>query len=373
MLRASSRILQNKGITHPTVLIDQVRTETNIRLMAAKADAAGAVFRPHFKTHQSALVGKWFHAAGVRHITVSSLDMAEHFADLGWRDITVALLHSPLASARTGRLAAHLHHSGGGLNLLVDDPGVAAGLTADATTPTGLWLKIDTGYGRTGIRWDDRTRLVEVLAECRGLTVVRGLLTHSGHSYGARGPEQVRAVYDESITRLRAARDGAGRTDLQLSFGDTPCCSLVDDLSACDEIRPGNFVFNDLMQLRIGACREQQLAAAVACPVIGVYPERRQLVVHGGAVHLSKEFLTNTDGEKSYGCLGTIAPGGLGAVLPGASLVSLSQEHGVVEFAPETASLLTGLVPGDLVVVWPVHSCLSCNLLRDQMAAPLTV
>jgi D-serine deaminase-like pyridoxal phosphate-dependent protein len=199
------------------------------------------------------------------------------------------------------------------------------------------------------------------------------LLTHSGHSYAARGADQVAAIYTESVARLQAARAHCKHDGLLLSLGDTPCCSVVDDLSACDEIRPGNFVFYDLMQLHIGSCAATDLAAATACPVIGVYPERHQLVLHGGAAHLSQESLCDAGGTACFGCLGTVTAEGLGEVLPQAPLVSLSQEHGVVEIRNHWESLAAHLVPGDLVLVWPVHSCLNCDLLRDQMSDPVTL
>jgi D-serine deaminase-like pyridoxal phosphate-dependent protein len=343
-------------------VLDRDRALANIRRMAAKAHRAGAVFRPHFKTHQSLAVGRWFRDEGVSRITVSSLDMAETFADAGWSDITVAVLHDPRRAEQATRLARRLQSHGGHLGLLVDDAEVAAGITA----PCHLWLKIDTGYGRTGIRWDDTTRLHEVLAACQAPALAVGLLTHSGHSYHVQGAAAVQAICGESMARLTAAQAASGREGLLLSFGDTPCCSLVDDFSACDELRPGNFVFYDLMQLGIGSCTVRDLAAAVVCPVIGVYPERGQIVIHGGAVHLSKETLAGPDGRPIYGCLGTVTEDGFGEVLAEAPLVSLSQEHGVVEVTAD-------LVRGDLVLVWPVHSCLSCDLLTGQMVAPILI
>ncbi len=370
MLQATSNYLQKKGITSTTVVLDKARAQENIRRMTQKAQRAGAIFRPHFKTHQSAVVGRWFHDAGVRHIAVSSLAMAEQFADLGWRDITLALLFNPLEIDRAAQLARSLTQRGGRLGLLVDSPHTAGIISAAMDVPTDIWLKVDTGYGRTGTPWEDGETLRSTLAACQELAVPVGLLTHSGHSYSARSAQAINRIYAETISRLRSARDQSRRHGLRLSVGDTPCCSAVDDLSACDEIRPGNFVFNDLMQLDIGSCRIDQLASATVCPVLGVYPERRQVVVHGGAVHLSKESLPGPN----YGCLGTAGPEGLGDVLREAPLVSLSQEHGVVEFARENFEALAGnLRPGDLVLVWPVHSCLNCDLMREQMAVPLTI
>jgi len=381
MLKRTSEYLKSLGLTGPTVIIDETRARANIHSMADKARRSGVAFRPHFKTHQSPVVGRWFTDEGVDRITVSSVGMAEQFAECGWSDITIAFLLNPLELPRVRNLAEYLDRRSGRLGLTVDSV-AAARMASGLDVPVAVWLKVDTGYGRTGIRWDDHQKLHAVLAQCRGLTTAVGLLTHSGHSYEARGTGEIATIYDEAVARMNAARESCAQPDLALSFGDTPCCSVVDDLSVCDEIRPGNFVFYDLMQLQIGSCTETQLAAAAVCPVVGIYPERNQVVVHGGAVHLSKESLQLEDGRKIYGKLGSLeigerspegdpGPAGLGRVLDKAAMVSLSQEHGVIECAPDSFSRLFGnLEIGDLVVVWPVHSCLMCDLQRDLSTLP---
>src|SRR5512140_3457340 len=77
-------------IKKPTLLLNETAARANLRRMAEKAQRAGVIFRPHFKTHQSKEIGEWFREEGVRQITVSSLDMAEYFAASGWTDITLA-------------------------------------------------------------------------------------------------------------------------------------------------------------------------------------------------------------------------------------------------------------------------------------------
>ncbi len=381
MLKRTSEYLKALGLTGPTVIIDETGARANINAMADKARRSHVAFRPHFKTHQSPVIGRWFTDEGVDRITVSSVRMAEQFAECGWTDITIAFLLNPLELPRVRNLAGYLDRRGGRLGLTVDSV-TAARMASGLDAPVAVWLKVDTGYGRTGIRWDDHQKLQAVLEQCRGTTVAAGLLTHSGHSYEVRGTGRITAIYDETIARMNTARESCTHPDLALSFGDTPCCSVVDDLSACDEIRPGNFVFYDLMQLQIGSCTEAQLAAAAVCPVVGIYPERNQVVLHGGAVHLSTESLQLEDGRKIYGQLGTLefgesnhegdlGPAGLGQVLDKATLVLLSQEHGVLECAPDSFSQLLGdLEIGDLVVVWPVHSCLMCDLQRDLSILP---
>ena len=72
--------------------------------MCDKAAANQLIFRPHFKTHQSVKTGEWFREAGVTAITVSSVSMAQKFADAGWDDITIAF---PL-NIREAEKVAHL-------------------------------------------------------------------------------------------------------------------------------------------------------------------------------------------------------------------------------------------------------------------------
>ena len=357
MLKAASEHLKSLGLTGPAMVVDESRARANIRAMADKARRSGVIFRPHFKTHQSPVVARWFADEGVDRITVSSVRMAEQFAETGWKDITIAFLLNPLEIPRLTHLAEYLNRRGGKLGVTVDSVAAArAIIDLDAQ----VWVKVDTGYGRTGVRWNAADQLAKVLTE---IPEPAGLLTHTGHSYSAHGRNQLLEIYAETVERMSAANCG-----LPLSVGDTPCCSAVDEFTGIDEIRPGNFVFYDLMQLQIGSCTADQMAAAVVCPVVGIYPDRNQVVVHGGAVHLSKESL-DFEGRRIYGCLGDLdlPPGGqnagLGPVLREDPVISLSQEHGVIE---ADATIIGDLGIGDLVVVWPVHSCLACDLMGEM-------
>ena len=357
MLKATSEYLKSRGLTGPTVVIDETRARANIRAMAAKARASSVVFRPHFKTHQSPRVARWFADEGVDRITVSSVRMAEQFAETGWNDITIAFLLNPLEAPRITDLAAHLRRKGGRLGVTVDSV-VAARIAAELDV--AVWVKIDTGYGRTGIRWDDAEHLSAVLDL---IDQPAGLLSHTGHSYAARGRTELEKIHREAVQRMTAAGRG-----LPLSLGDTPCCSAVDAFDGIAEIRPGNFVFYDLMQLQIGSCDENQIAAAAVCPVVGIYPERNQVVVQGGAVHLSKESLNTVD-RVIFGRLGHLVlplagqAAGLGGVLENAPVVSLSQEHGIIDVP---ADLIGQVGIGDLLIVWPIHSCLMCDLHQEH-------
>ncbi|MBC8367096.1 alanine racemase [bacterium] len=332
-------------IVRPTPLIHEDRARGNIAKMATKARKLGLQFRPHFKTHQSVAIGEWFRDEGVRSITVSSLGMAAYFVAAGWDDITVAFPFNPRESALAGELAGAIR-----LGLLVDGPETLAAVAALAA-PVRVWIKIDTGFGRVGIPWD-RGETVRSLAQTvneKGLEFA-GILTHNGASYFAENPEGVRASHAESLARMRAVAESIG--DGAISVGDTPSCILSEDFRGVQEIRPGNFVFFDLMQQAMGVCREEEIAMVLACPVSAVYQDR--VMLYGGAVHFSKDTI-EMKGRRIYGCL---ADGIFGAIDKASSLIALSQEHGSLLPGPAAAKLRVG----DLAWVYPAHSCLSADL-----------
>ncbi len=346
------------SIQTPTLLINPAVARENIHRMAEKARRQGVRFRPHFKTHQSAAIGEWFRAEGVQAITVSSLSMAEYFARHGWQDITVAFSANLREMDRLIRLARETR-----LGVLVESPEVVRALDAALPAPVDAWIKIDAGAHRTGLAWEDpapvRT-LAETLTATRNLRL-RGLLTHAGQTYSARGPADVTRIYLETVDRMNGLRDAlaaGGLPGLELSVGDTPGSTCSPDLGRVDEIRPGNFVFFDVYQMEHGICAPNQIAVALACPVVALHPERREVVLYGGAIHLSKDVLI--DGQKmDYGRLAfpDETPGkGWSDPIPGAYLRSLSQEHGVAVIpGPE----FERIHPGDLLCVLPIHSCLT--------------
>ena len=335
-------------IETPTLLLNETIARRNIERMAQKALQNNVRFRPHFKTHQSAAVGAWFRDYDVTAITCSSINMARYFANNGWDDITIAFPVNWRQIETINDLAGRVS-----LNLLVESVETVNFLRDNLSASVNLWLKIDVGLHRTGIAWDDASHLTHVAGAIKeaGLSL-RGLLTHSGHSYKA---PDMQKVYDETVTRLERARDSLRDLfpNLELSLGDTPSCSLVDDLSVVDEIRPGNFALYDMMQAKIGSCSTDNIAVGMACPVVAKHPERGTIIVHGGAVHLASDFI-DVDGARYYGAVAHLTSDGWSEPLPDCFVQSISQEHGVLRVSD---AVMNQVQVGGVLVVLPVHSC----------------
>jgi D-serine deaminase-like pyridoxal phosphate-dependent protein len=344
----------------PQLILSEKQVRANIDLFVQKARHHHLFFRPHFKTHQSLQVGEWFREAGVNAITVSSLKMARRFAAAGWNDITIAFPLNMSEVEGYAQLAGEVS-----LNVLFDQPAQVLAFREKLKYEAGFFIKIDVGYHRAGVLPQQTPIIDELLmAAGSGPLKFKGFLTHAGQTYRAASVEEIRSIHLKTAGILQHLRQQYhGRyPGIITSTGDTPSCSLADDFSGIDEIRPGNFVYYDLMQLQLGSCRFEQIAAAVVCSVVSVYPERSEVLIYGGAVHLSKEVL-EVNGAGVYGLVVPFKDGEWSGPEGEDYLLRLSQEHGILNSRSAWAKALK---PGDSVAVIPVHSCLAVDLSLSE-------
>ena len=347
-------------ITRPALLVDKEKVVANIRRMKAKADRLGMAYRPHFKTHQSLEVGRWHKSEGITSITVSSVHMATYFAS-EWDDITIAF---PVNLREVGAISSLLQKIRK-LNLLIESPDVVHRLGRELTGSVHLFIKIDTGYHRTGVAWqDDQTirTILRAIAEYEHVSFA-GFLVHAGHTYDVFGKEAIEPIHQEAISALEELnkRYRAENPDMIISYGDTPSASLMADFGPVQELRPGNLAYYDVMQMQIGSCSWEQIAVCMACPVVSVHPERNELVVYGGGVHLSKDMI-ELNGRRNYGLPVHFVPRGWSVPIEGGHVRKLSQEHGVVKLP---SNELEKFEPGSLIGILPVHSCMAVDCIDD--------
>lgn len=352
MAKAPSNL---KDITSPTLLLRPDIAKANLRRMLAKTKAHNLEFRPHFKTHQSHEIGRWVRKAKIDRIACSSLRMAEYFAEDGWTDITLAIPLNLREADRLKALAQKIR-----LNLILDHPSVAARLAGMNDTWFQVWLEIDTGDRRTGIPPEDTESILACAQTIHAADKLHfsGLIGHGGHSYEQANPYNATAFYKDQVKQLQQVAEMLKDAGIQvpgISFGDTPLFSMSDTLEGITEARPGNFLFYDLMQVGIGSCKIDDIAVAMACPVISKSPSRSEIIVHGGGVHFSKDFLSHPGSSgRSYGQAVQPTEKGWEAV-EGVYLSGLSQEHGVVQV--DAPGKMEEWDHGDLMIFLPVHSC----------------
>ncbi len=350
-------------IIQPTLILNKEVCLRNIEQMAEKARRKNLEFLPHFKTHQSAQIGEWFREFGVTGITVSSVRMAEYFALHGWKNITIAFPVNVLEIDHINKLAEKIN-----LNLLIENKESLTILDKFIKYPTGIYIEIDNGHNRTGIPTHKTNLIDNLLLIIKGnkLLDFKGFLSHSGHTYLANSRHDIFNRHFDALLKMRALKTRYKNDwpNLKLSLGDTPAASICENFDGIDELRPGNFIFYDLMQFRLGTCRFEDIALRLACPVIAKHASRNEVVIYGGAIHISKDSITNIDGKELYGQIIVNSVGKKILLDERNYLYKLSQEHGVVKVTYKDFNYFN---IGDLIEVIPVHSCLTANLMGKYM------
>ena len=336
-------------ITTPTLLVDESKCRANIERMLAKATSSEATLRPHFKTHHSAHIAGWFREMGVSQCTVSSVSMGHYFADHGWEDITIAFPYNLRESESVSELAGKTS-----LNILLESEESLEHARKNIENSLGYFIKVDVGTYRTGV--DPRNRsLIQTLVDASSEKLqFKGFLAHAGHTYGAKGEKNIRWLFEGVKKMLLPLREEFGGI---ITYGDTPSCSTLQDLSMFDEIRAGNFVFYDWMQKEIGSCQVEDIAVCLAAPVVSRHPEREEIVVMGGGVHLSKDSVGEGN-NKTYGKVVKLTEDGWNTEVIG-NVSRLSQEHGIIQLYKKWYNEVR---VGDLIGIIPVHSCLAADL-----------
>ncbi len=343
--------------TNPNIFIDSNRAKANLKAVFEDQRFSDVTFRPHFKTHQSIGAGMWFRNSGIEKITVSSLPMAEYFTAGGWDDILIALPLNPNQFAQYNTLAAKIK-----LHLLIDNNEVLSLALSKLKNPVSFYLKADAGYGRAGWPAENTKEFLKALKliSKNGTHSFSGILSHFGNTYSARSVEEIVDINLSSITRLVVLKEyietQTGKS-CPLSIGDTPSLPhyTLEMLKNISELRPGNFVYYDMMQVALGTCQINQVAAALKCDILSVYHNRNEVLLHAGAVHLSKEVCPMPDGKPGFGALVRLNEGNICEVIDDCFVDRLSQEHGILRVTP---AFFNEFGTGDSIGILPVHSCL---------------
>ncbi len=350
-------------ITAPTLMLNEDICKNNISRIYNKVKSLGIDFRPHFKTHQSKAISKWFREIGVDKITVSSVRMAEYFMQVGWNDITIAF---PLNIREFDQVLAISKLID--LKVTISDYDTLLFLDKVLTIPMKIIIEIDVDFKRSGFDYNDKEtfeKIFKVLQKNKKIQLV-GISSHNGLVYRADSKDDVLRLHNrflEKLGEMKAFFEFNG-FPIRVCVGDTPSVSVANDFRGVDELRPGNFVFYDVMQVNLGSCTVDDIAICLAAPIVGVYPSRNQIVTYAGSIHLSKEFIV-VDNLKIYGLCVEINPSGWANVFEGAFVSDLYQEHSVISFYD---SNIKNLKVGDLIGILPVHSCLTAEAMRGYLS-----
>jgi D-serine deaminase-like pyridoxal phosphate-dependent protein len=340
----------------PCLVLDADRMERNIARLRGRLAGFDVALRPHLKTSKSIEVARRVMSLPAGPATVSTLEEAEQFAAAGVTDIVYAVGIVPSKLARVLALRARGVDLAVVLDTVEQAEAVAAASRGAGVSIPAL-IEIDCDGHRSGVRPTDGARLVAIARALEFGAELRGVLTHAGDSYNARGnaalqqcAEAERAAVVDAAATLREA----GSRCPVVSVGSTPTAFNATKLAGVTEVRAGVFVFFDLVMAGIGVCSIADIAVSVLATVIGHQREKGWILTDAGWMAMSRDRGTSKqDVDQGYGVVCDIA----GHAYADLIVVDANQEHGIVALRPGSNAPLPQLAIGDRVRVLPNHAC----------------
>jgi D-serine deaminase-like pyridoxal phosphate-dependent protein len=345
-----------EALATPCLVLDADRMERNIARLRARLDGLGVSLRPHLKTAKSVDVARRVMTSAAGPATVSTLREAVQFATAGVRDIIYAVGIAPSKLPQVLELRAR----GADVAVVLDTVEQAravAQASRKAATRIPALIEIDCDGHRSGVLPNDKQRLVGIGRALAEGAQLRGVLTHAGASYTARGPEALLRCADverrsavEAATILREA----GLPCPVVSVGSTPTAHSATNLAGVTEVRAGVFVFFDLFMAGVGVCCIDDIAVSVLATVIGHQRDKGWILIDAGWMAMSQDRGTSKQAiDQGYGLVCNTAG------VPYADLIvaDANQEHGIITVRPGSTGELPDLAIGDRLRILPNHAC----------------
>lgn len=339
----------------PAVVIDLSVVRNNIAAAARIARAGAVALRPHVKTHKSLRLAAMQVASGASGLTAAKPTEAAVFLKAGAPVVTVA--YPVLRRPSFDMLLSAAALGGAQVRFVVDSEASMEALASVAQQERLVlpaYMEVDTGLHRCGVQplSPDAVSLGRRLARTPGIDFL-GLLSHAGHAYAAADPTGVRMVAAREREALLALSDLLDRDGMEVrerSVGSTPTVFLNDGFDGLTEIRPGNYVFMDLVQVALGAARVSDIALQVLATVVSANPSFA--IVDAGSKVLSSDMAPHgSDTLTGYGVAVALRDGSE------APMAKLSEEHG---FIAQPAG--RPFTVGERVRIMPNHACPVANL-----------
>jgi D-serine deaminase-like pyridoxal phosphate-dependent protein len=337
-------------IDTPALIVEMNKLESNITQMENVSKSLGVKLRPHIKTHKIPAIAHMQLENGACGITAAKLSEAEVFVNAGIKDVFIAF---PIVGEIKAKKAALLAKR---CRLIVGVDSVE-GITAlsnaasEYNTEIQVRVEVDTGLGRSGVSIQRVEEIVKHVIDSKHLNL-DGIFTHRGALFGGAKTANLETVGREegqSLVAVAKKLRSEGYEIREISLGSSPTSQYAAQISGVTEIRPGTYVFNDMMQAQLGAVNKEDIALSILTTVVSK-PSKGLITVDGG----SKTFQGDLPADKV-----DVGLNGYAALKYSSMdfLLRMSEEHGVVQVENDHLFKI-----GDRVEIIPNHVCPTVNL-----------
>ena len=353
----------------PCLILDEEKMMRNIARIHGRLADTGTSYRAHLKTAKSIEVARRQMLDPSGPAMVSTLREAEVFAEAGVTDMIYGV---GIAPQKLGQVLA-LCARGVDLAVILDSVAQAEAVAAASTPdlPLAALIEIDCDGHRSGVTPGDAALLAAIASALAPSAELRGVLTHGGESYAARGRAALEAAAEGERRAVVAAAEilrSAGHACPVVSAGSTPTLMSAVRFDGLTEFRAGVCVFFDLFQAGVGVCEIDEIALSVLATVIGHQSEKGWTITDAAWMAMSRDRGTGAQAvDQGYGIVCALDS----TLIPDLIVVGANQEHGIVAPRPGSGASVPDLPIGARVRVLPNHACATAaqydryHVLRD--------
>lgn len=352
-------MISNSLISSPALLCEERLLRQNIEQMQARCKEHGVLLRPMVKTHKCAEIIRMQLEAGAKGVLVANAKEAFLARSVACRDITLAypLVQKELfpfyqdlsEEAELTFTVDSMEH----LGFLKECFAGLAGLAGRKAVK--VLIKIDSGLRRLGVLPEDVASLEKLTKAIVALPFLDlcGVGTHAGQVYASQTFEEVKriAMIEQEAVRKAAEVVGSFAPLSTLAIGSTPTVLAGDSFEGISEVRPGNYVFYDLTQVKLGVASLEQCALKVRATVLS-RPSPHRAIIDTGSKQLGL--------DKGAHCSQMLRSYGYVLEEPEADLYTLSEELGWLKVLPQST-----LKAGDELHIIPNHACVTASCYRS--------
>jgi D-serine deaminase-like pyridoxal phosphate-dependent protein len=333
----------------PALLIEKSILEDNINSMQSLCNARNVAFRPHIKTHKMPHLAKMQLTAGAIGIACAKISEAEVMAEHGIDNIQIAnLIIGDIKLKRLLQLSEKVKT----LSSLIDSKEGAFGLSNTFQTAgkkLDVLMKIDIDYGRCGVKEIDQIlNLAHFISNLKGLNLI-GITTHAGNAYSANSQTEIEMIgkhEGEKMVEIAEDLRQNGFNIQSVTVGSNPTYKYSSLIPGVTEIRSGNYIFNDMIQVSLGNVSISNCAISVLTTVIST-PSSDRAIIDGGSKTFSSD--KGAHGNDSLKGMGFIPSRNI-------SVTKFSEEHGIIYHENLNFKI------GDRLKVIPNHACTTTNM-----------
>ena len=320
-------------VDSPGLVVDIDRVTENIAKMVAMVDGDADRLRPHVKTHKMPTIVQLQMDAGIKRFKTATLAETEMVAEAGGADI---LLAHQVVGPKVDRLKKLVgRYPDTSFATIVDDIVVVETIASkfDAAKPIRLFVDIDCGMKRTGIKLGSKCEALIRSIESHDAVQFAGLHVYDGHLHQPSLEERQAAAGDIIIAVRKYAQQ---YPDAEIVGGGSPTFGMWAGQTDW-QCSPGTPVFWDVGYATAYSELEFKIAAAMLTRVISK-PGKGQLCFDLGYKSVSSEM--DLEHRVTF------------PEIPDAKLVAHSEEHLVV-----WTEMADQISVGQAFLAFPRHIC----------------